>query len=312
MNKFRWMIMARVFRPRLSHFSLLALAGLLLVLPRPALADCEPSRDCAGCGTAPSGIEVRCKCKNQAGGKVVCSQCTCVDPECNGSWEEGSCCCTKPGGGQSCVYIACSRGSSASNGAQWPQGLQLNVQGLPPLALTDVHVSLVGDTLADLAYTLHNQGSLGLVVAEIWWDLYTERGSTRVVSWVDGWITEAGVLRPGGSYSEDVNVEVRSAAKFQRVSVTIGYVEFRDGSSLGAPSQPGLFAQRKREMRQTYERLLNVYQTQGEQAFRSALGKRVEKETGAMTAARVRLSGIYDKGGLQSGLAEIERLLAVP
>jgi hypothetical protein len=269
-------------------------------------ADCVAERDCSGCNP-PGFLEVRCKCP---AGSQKCTQCTCTDPQCEGSWENGSCCCENASGAH-CVYIQCDKSKApvtqempdSSSGAS-PEVIVANKPGV---TLTDVKAHVTGNNLNGLEYVMRNSSNKDLLAIEVWWTVFSGERVAQFAFCQDHWLTGYSVLPAASFENQELPVSVSAKDSIAKIAGSVVYAQFTDGTAVGEEYFTTCIQRQRREVNQLSNDLRRIFQEQGVDSFQAALSSTSTGDTFAQRVARRRIQEIYRTSGLGPALDAVDR-----
>lgn len=270
-------------------------------------ASCTAERDCAGCD--PQGhTSVSCKCP---AGSQKCIQCSCIDPQCEGVWEPGSCCCENEGG-TSCTYIQCDKNRTPAtqqmSGSIAPTAPpEVTVANKPGVAVTDVKAAVAGNSLRGLGYVVRNSTNKDLLAIEVWWTVFSGKGVAQFAFCQDRWLTGHSILPAASFENQKLAVSVSAKDRIAKIAGSVVYAQFTDGTALGEVYFSDCIQRQRREVNQLSKDLQRIFQSQGADGFQAALSSTSTRDTFAQRGARRRVLEIYKARGLWAALDAVDR-----
>jgi hypothetical protein len=214
---------------------------------------------------------------------------------------------------------------AASEASAVPVGVQIEIPADIPLHITNFAFDPSPSSMTAFHYDIQNVSGQGLVAIEVRWQTQSGGQSGAVVTNRDDrWLT--GQLATGqAEHFQVTNVPnhlldtkvVQAGSTAQRLSGmvgTIAYVEFEDGTRLGADaaSVGKEIDEARRTAIAAYAKLLDTFNASGSEALVRALQQQVSAPNAAIQEATARLLGILKDQGPDAVVLELQRVAALP
>jgi hypothetical protein len=215
-----------------------------------------------------------------------------------------------------CLSIALSvtPATAINQGASLP-ALDINIPADIPLRIANFQFDPSPSGMTAFHYDVQNASGQGLVAVEVRWQTQSgDHPSTDITNQDDRWLT--GLLASNGSARFQVtNVPSPATQPLTRLTGTIAYAEFEDGTRLGTDAaKVGLkITQERKATVAAYGKLLETFNTGGAEALAQALKKQDATQglDAATQAATAHLLGLLADQGVDAVVLELQRVLAL-
>ena len=201
---------------------------------------------------------------------------------------------------------------AATNPAPAVPVLDLNVPPEIPLHIVNFRFDPSPGGMLAFHYDVQNASGQGLVALEVRWQAYSGDTATNdVANRDDRWLS--GMVPVGGSARFQVtNVPSSAAQPVNRLTGTIAYAEFEDGTRVGTKvARVGRQITRGRKTTvAAYQKLLDTFNTDGPDALVQALKQQnaTSGQDAATQAATAHLVGLLADQGVDAVVLELRRV----